>query len=97
MTVFLVVLGLAWNGGLVGGSAMLAASVPAAVRPYAEGVGEVAMGAAAAVGAPVAGVVVAGGGFAALCLAGAAVGGLAAVAVHLGRRQVLAATGSPPR
>ena len=38
---------------------MLAASVPAALRPQAEGIGEVAMGLAAGAGAPVAGVVVA--------------------------------------
>jgi MFS family permease len=36
----LVLLGLGWNGGVVGGSALLAASVPAELRPRSEGIGE---------------------------------------------------------
>jgi hypothetical protein len=48
---------------------MLAASVPAALRPQAEGIGEVAMGLAAGAGAPVAGVFVAVGDIGALSLA----------------------------
>jgi hypothetical protein len=44
MVAVLVVLGLGWNGG----SAMLAASVPAGLRPRSEGIGEASMGLAAA-------------------------------------------------
>jgi len=76
MVAVLIVLGLGWNCGVVGGSALLAASVPAEVRPRSEGIGEASMGLAAAAGAPAAGILVALGGFATLCLAGAAVGAL---------------------
>ena len=55
---------------------MLAASVPAALRPQAEGIGEVAMGLAAGAGAPVAGVVVAVGDIGALSLVGVVGGAL---------------------
>ncbi|RIQ30249.1 MFS transporter, partial [Jiangella rhizosphaerae] len=48
------------------GSALLTARVPPEGRLRAEGLGEVAMGLAAGGGAPVAGLVVASGGFAAL-------------------------------
>ena len=48
MVAVLVVLGLGWNGGVVGGSALLAASVPAELRPRSEGIGEASMGLAAA-------------------------------------------------
>lgn len=71
-TVVLAVLGLGWNAGVVAGSAMLAAAVPADVRPRVEGIGEVAMGVAAAAGAPLAGFVTASGGFPGLSFAGAA-------------------------
>lgn len=47
MTAVLVALGTGWNFGLVGGSFLLVASVPAALKPQVEGVGEVAMGVAA--------------------------------------------------
>ena len=48
------------------GSTLLAASVPTKLRPHVEGLGEVSMGLATGAGAPVAGLVVALGGFAAL-------------------------------
>jgi MFS family permease len=73
ITGLLVVLGLGWNFGIVGGSTLLTASTTPALRPHAEGLGEVAMGLAAGLGAPIAGVVVAGGGLATLWLASAAV------------------------
>ena len=63
MTVVLAVLGLGWCAGVVAGSVMVAASLPAAQRSRAEGIGEVAMGIAAGVGAPLAGLLVAFGGF----------------------------------
>lgn len=73
MTVVLAMLGVGWNLGVVGGSTLLADSVPAALRPHVEGVGEVSMGLAAGAGAPIAGLIVALGGFAALSLAGTVV------------------------
>jgi MFS family permease len=72
MTATLVLLGTGWNFGVVGGSTMLDASVPAPLRPHVEGLGEVAMGLAAGAGAPIAVLIVAFGGFAALFLAGTA-------------------------
>lgn len=84
VTVVLLLLGLGWNAGIVGGSTLLAASVPAAERPRAEGLGEIAMGSAAAVGAVLAGLVVAFGGFPALALAGAAGGALLLAGLRLG-------------
>jgi MFS family permease len=83
MTAMLALLGLGWNAGVVGGSTMLAASVPAALRPQTEGIGEVAMGLAAGAGAPVAGLIVAFGDFAALAVAGAVVGALMLAALRL--------------
>jgi MFS family permease len=62
----LVALGLGWNAGVVGGSALVTASVPAEAGSQAEGLGEVAMGAAAAVGTPLAGLGSAAAGFAAV-------------------------------
>jgi MFS family permease len=73
ITVLLVLLGLGWNFGIVGGSTLLSASTTPSLRPHAEGIGEVAMGLAAGLGAPIAGVLIAGGGFASMWLAGAAV------------------------
>jgi hypothetical protein len=58
---------------VVGGSTLLAASVPAEQRPRSEGIGEASMGLAAAAGAPAAGLLVALGGYATLSLAAAAV------------------------
>jgi MFS family permease len=64
----LVTLGVGWNFGVVGGSTLIARSVTASLRVYVEGIGEVAMGVAAAAAAPLAGVVIAVGGFSALSL-----------------------------
>ncbi|HLM09877.1 MAG TPA: MFS transporter [Thermoleophilaceae bacterium] len=74
----LVTLGIGWNFGVVGGSAFIAGSMDASLQTYVEGIGEAAMGAAAAVAAPMAGLVVALGGFAALSFAMAVVVMLAA-------------------
>jgi MFS family permease len=81
MTAMLALLGLGWNAGVVGGSTMLAASVPAALRPQTEGIGEVAMGLAAGAGAPIAGLIVAFGDIVALSIAGAVGGALVLIAV----------------
>jgi MFS family permease len=65
----LVLLGIGWNAGLVGGSALLRdAPVPSSLRIHAEGVGELGMGAGAALGGGGAGVLLAAGGFASLGL-----------------------------
>ena len=64
----LVTLGVGWNFGVVGGSTLIARSVTASLRVYVEGIGEVAMGVAAAAAAPLAGVIIAVGGFSALSL-----------------------------
>jgi len=82
-TAFLAVLGAGWNAGVVGGSALLAASVPAATRPRAEGYGEVAMGLAAGAGAPAAGLLLALGGFTPLCLLAALTAVLTALTATL--------------
>lgn len=71
MMIVLGLLGLGWNAGVVGGSTMLTASAPASIRHRTEAVGEIAMGTAAAAGAPLAGVVADQGGFTSLSLAGA--------------------------
>jgi MFS family permease len=86
VTVVLGLLGLGWNAGVVGGSTMLASAVPAGERPRAEGFGEIAMGGAAAVGAVLAGVVVAAGGFPALALLGATAGALLFTWLRLDQR-----------
>jgi MFS family permease len=74
--VALVLLGVGWNIGLVAGSTMLTAGVPAAERPRREGWGEVAMGVAAGGGGAASGAVMGGGGYGLLASAGAAVAAL---------------------
>jgi MFS family permease len=98
MTAVLALLGLGWSAGVVGASALLAESVPARDRPRVEGAGEVAMSIAAGGGAPLAGIVVAFGSFAALCLAAAVVGAGALVAGWPGvaRRTVTPRTATRP-
>jgi MFS family permease len=86
VTVFLLLVGIAWNGGMVGGSAMLAASVEGFAGAQAEGIGEVAMSTAAAVAAPGAGPVVAAGGFGALAVVGASAAATTALIVGLAIR-----------
>ncbi|HEY8474559.1 MAG TPA: MFS transporter [Natronosporangium sp.] len=86
VTVYLVLLGVGWSGAVVGGSALLVAELPPAVRPRGEAWGEVAMGLGAAGGAPAAAVVLAAGGLSAvgLAAAGVAVAALAAAALARG-------------
>jgi len=59
MTGHLVILGVGWNCGVIGGSTLLAGSVPDEMRPHTEGIGEVVMGLSAAVAAPAAAVIAA--------------------------------------
>jgi MFS family permease len=71
--VALLLLGVGWNAGFIGGSALLRdAPVSASLRTRAEGLGELGMGAAAAVGGSAAGLLLAGGGFGLLGLVAAA-------------------------
>jgi hypothetical protein len=76
-----------WNAGVVGASVMLIATLPAAVRPHGEGLGEAAMGLAGATGAPAAGVVAGAGSFATLGTTAAAVATLTLLALPGGRRR----------
>jgi MFS family permease len=69
----LLLLGVGWNAGLIGGSALLRdARVPTSLQTRAEGLGELGMGAAAAVGGGGAGPLLATGGLALLGLVAAA-------------------------
>ena len=86
MTAMLALLGLGWNAGIVGGSTMLAASVPAPLRPHAEGIGEVAMGLAAGAGAPLAGLIVFFGDMTTLLIAAAVVGVVMFASLRIGGR-----------
>jgi MFS family permease len=71
----LLLLGLGWNLCLISGSALLVSAVAARERPRVEGVGELSMGAAAAMGGAAAGPMVALTSYPALALAA---GGIAA-------------------
>lgn len=76
MAIGMVLLGIGWNVGLVSGSALLTAGLPAAVRPRHEAWGELAMGVAASGGGLACGPIMAAGGYSML-----AIGGIAAAAV----------------
>jgi MFS family permease len=70
--IVLLLLGIGWNAGLIGGSALLReAPIGQSQQTWAEGLGELGMGAAAAVGGGSAGLVLGGGGFTVLCLVAA--------------------------
>ena len=88
LTVGLVVLGLGWSAGLVGGSALLVDVVPLADRPGMQGLSDVTMNIAGALGGVLAGVTVAVGSYALLGLATAALAALFVFAtlVHARRR-----------
>jgi MFS family permease len=69
----LLLLGVGWNAGLIGGSALLRdAPVSPSLRTRAEGLGELGMGAAAAAGGSGAGLLLAAGGFGLLGVVAAA-------------------------
>jgi len=69
----LLLLGVGWNAGLIGGSTLLHdAAVSPSLRTRAEGLGELGMGAAAAVGGGGAGLLLATGGLGLLGLVAAA-------------------------
>lgn len=83
MVLHLVVVGLGWNCGVVGGSVLLTEAVPGTLRPYTEGVGEATMGSAAVVVAPLVGALPGALGYHLLALCSAGVTLLALV--HLRR------------
>jgi MFS family permease len=81
--VALVLLGVGWNLGLVGGSALLTDSVPLERRAEAQGQADLGMGMAGALGSLAAGPVLHAGGFGLLAIAGAMVGaGLFVIALR---------------
>lgn len=69
----LLAVGVGWNFGVVGGSTLLAAAIPDALRSHAEAVGEVVLGIAAAVAAPAASVTAASYGYPAVLMLGGAI------------------------
>lgn len=81
----LVLLGIGWNFGLIGGSALLTDSIPLAQRARAQGRADLAMGLAGAMGSLASGPIMHGGGFGALALLGAFLGAaLVLVAIRAG-------------
>jgi MFS family permease len=97
IVVALLLLGIGWNAGLIGGSALLReAPVSPSLRTRAEGLGELGMGAAAAAGGGGAGLLLAGGGLGLLALVAAAPCLLLlTVLVATGRRQAGAPSARP--
>jgi MFS family permease len=89
----LFLLGLGWSLALVGGSALLTASVPAAQRARAQGAGDLFVGLAGAVGGLGSGVVLALSGFAVLGLLTAAVAAALLAAGRPGHRRPTVPTG----
>jgi MFS family permease len=73
LAVGLVMLGLGWSAGLVSGSVLLTNSLPVADRARAQGLSDVAMNVSGALGGILAGLAVAGAGFAFLGVAAGAV------------------------
>ena len=70
MTIHLLVLGVGWNCGVVGGSTLLSTASPVETRPHVEGIAEVMMGLAAAAAGPVAGLAAEFGGYLTFCVIG---------------------------
>ena len=95
----LLLLGVGWNAGLIGGSALLRdAPVSPSLRTRAEGLGELGMGAAAAAGGSGAGLLLAAGGFGLLgVVAAAPCLLLLAVLAATGRRQAGSVVGARSR
>ena len=70
----LVLLGIGWNLGLIGGSTLLTDSIPLSQRARAQGRADLAMGLAGALGSLASGPVMHGGGFGVLALVGGFMG-----------------------
>jgi MFS family permease len=84
----LILVGIGWNFGFIGGSTQLARSLPHGRRVAAQGAADAGMGAAGLLGALASGAIIAGGGLPALGTALAFVGGafLVAAALPVARR-----------
>ena len=93
LTTGLVLLGLGWSAALVAGSAELTDAVPLADRARVEGLSDVTMSVAGALGGVLAGVVVAVASYAALGLTVAVIAAPVLAFVLLGGRRRSAATG----
>jgi MFS family permease len=95
----LLLLGVGWNAGLIGGSALLRdAPVSPSLRTRAEGLGELGLGTAAAAGGSGAGLLLAAGGFGLLgVVAAAPCLLLLAVLAATGRRQAGSVVGARSR
>lgn len=87
----LVLVGIAWNFGFIGGSTQLARSLPHGRRVAAQGAADAGMGAAGLLGALASGAVVAGGGLPAVGIVLAIVGGafLVTAVLPIARRVVI--------
>jgi MFS family permease len=95
ITASLVLLGIGWNLGLVGGSTLLTDSVPLERRAHAQGQADMAMGAAGALGSLLAGPALAVGGFALIAIAGTFLGAaLVLVALRAGLFEPAPAVGT---
>lgn len=90
IAVALVLLGLAWNLGLVSASALLTDSVPPSTRPRAQGTADLTMGMVGAAASVGSGAVLHVGGFALLCASAAGLGVTLAI-LAVGPARALAA------
>jgi MFS family permease len=87
LVVGLMLLGLGWSATMVAGSALLSQSIPAELKPSAQGLSDLVMGLAGATSGALAGVVVQGLGYPSLTMfAAAATVPLAVLAINGSRR-----------
>jgi len=94
VAVALILLGIGWNFGLVGGSALITDAVAAEQRPQTQGAADLVMGMTGAIGSLVAGPLFHVGAFALLGAGAAALGLLLIAVATRARRRVVAATAS---
>jgi predicted MFS family arabinose efflux permease len=94
VAVALALLGVGWNLGLIGGSALLTDAVPPPERPQAQGAADLVMGAVGAAGSVLSGPALAYGGFAVLGLSGAVLA-LGLLLVVTRARALAPAAGAP--
>ena len=97
LSVGLVLLGLGWSAGLVAGSTLVSTAVPVPDRPGVQGLADVSMNVAGAVGGIAAGVTVAVGSFAVLGIGAAVLATPFVVAMVLATRRSPAPPNPVPR
>lgn len=95
LAIGLLLLGLGWSATMVSGSSLLSASIPASLKPSAQGLSDLIMGLGGAAAGAFSGVVVQAWGYPALAMGAAIVVGVAAAGVVLARWRT--APGTPPR